>query len=139
MERARFQVIEHTQRLFKDSIGVDILAGLTQEQVRLLKRVFQKRHVHDHNEGIVSPRYADEIPEDAPLLGCPAPLTLEGLEAAAGVLQLVLERLVLARWRLCGNSRVNAGRAWTCGRPRPTAGVVGSGASAPVAGSSTMR
>jgi hypothetical protein len=97
IENGRFQNLTHTRRLFKDKAGVDIFADLTVDQIRLLKRVFEKRHVHEHNEGIISERYVEQIPEDAGLLGQRAQLSSEELEAAASVLRVVLERLVKAR------------------------------------------
>jgi len=97
MEDARFQNIDHTRRLFKSKAGVDILANTTVEQIRLLKRVFEKRHVHEHNEGVISERYVQQIPEDAALLGQRAQLSIEELEAAASVLRDILGRLVKSR------------------------------------------
>jgi len=43
------------------------------DEVRLLERVFEKRHVHEHDGGIVSPRYVEQIPGVAALLGQRAP------------------------------------------------------------------
>ena len=97
IEHGRFQNLTHTRRLFKENANVDIFADLTVDQIRLLKRVFEKRHVHDHNEGIISERYVEQIPEDAALLGQRAQLSLEELEDAASILRVVLERLVKAR------------------------------------------
>lgn len=97
LEHGRFQNLEHTRRLFKNAVGIDITARLTEAQKRLLKRVFQKRHLYEHNEGIVNDKYVAEIPEDAPLFGQKAPLSLGELEEAASVLRLVLTTLVDAR------------------------------------------
>jgi Zn finger protein HypA/HybF involved in hydrogenase expression len=97
IEQGRFQNLDHTRRLFRDVADVDIMEGLTDKQKRVLKRVFQKRHIYEHNEGIVNETYVKEIPEDAPLLGRKAPLSLGELEEAACALRLVLSRLVDAR------------------------------------------
>jgi hypothetical protein len=97
IDRGRFQNLDHTRRLFKDNAGMDIFSDLTIAQIRLLKRVFEKRNVYEHNEGIISKRFVEQIPEDAGLLGQKALLSLEELEAAASVLRIVLERLVKAR------------------------------------------
>jgi hypothetical protein len=56
IEHGRFQNLDHTCRLFKTEAGVNIFTALTTDQIRLLKRVFEKRHVHEHNEGIL-PRH----------------------------------------------------------------------------------
>lgn len=93
----RFQNLDHTRHLFRQSLLVDVFEGLEPEQIRMLKRIFEKRHVHEHNGGIVSDRYVVEIPEDAHLLGKPAPLSLEELETGASLLRLVLQVLVSRR------------------------------------------
>jgi hypothetical protein len=97
IEHGRYQNLHHTYRLFKAKAGVNIFAALTTDQIRLLKRVFEKRHVHEHNEGIISERYVEQIPEDVGLLGQRAQLSIEELEAAASVLRVVLAQLVKAR------------------------------------------
>jgi hypothetical protein len=97
IDAGRFQNLDHTRRAFRQALKVDVFGGLSIEQVRLLKRVFEKRHVHEHNEGIVSSRYVAEIPEDAHLLGKLAPLSLEELESASSLLRQVLEALVSRR------------------------------------------
>jgi hypothetical protein len=97
IQYGRFQNLDHTCRLFKTEAGVNIFTALTMEQIRLLKRVFEKRHVHEHNEGIISERYVEQIPEDVELLGQRAQLSIEELEAAASILRVVLEQLVKAR------------------------------------------
>lgn len=97
VEGGRFQNIKHTRKLFKKEAAVDILEGLQDEDIRCLKRVFEKRHVYDHNKGIASERYVKEIPEDVALLGEKVPLSLEELETSASVLRQVLEVLVAAR------------------------------------------
>lgn len=97
IEHGRFQNLDHTRRVFKDAAGLDIMGGLTAEQKRLLRRVFQKRHLYEHNEGIVNAKYVAEIPEDASLLSQKAPLSLGELEEAASALRLVLATLVDAR------------------------------------------
>jgi len=97
IDRGRFQNLDHTRRLFRRSAGIDIFTALDVDGIRLLKRVFEKRHVHEHNEGVISQRYVDQIPEDAALLGQKAELTVQELEEAASILRRVLEQLVKAR------------------------------------------
>lgn len=97
VDHGRYQNLDHTRRLFKDNADVDIFSDLSVDQLRLLKRVFEKRHVHKHNEGIISERYVEQIPEDAGFLGQRAHLSLEELDAAANILRVVLESLVKAR------------------------------------------
>ncbi|MDA2934723.1 hypothetical protein MYX82_10330 [Acidobacteria bacterium AH-259-D05] len=72
---------------------MDIFEGLAEEDLLPLRRVFQKRHVHEHNQGIICNKYVREIPEDKHLLGRPAELSLEELNAAAQSLRVVLGNL----------------------------------------------
>lgn len=97
LDRGRFQNLDHTRRLFRQAMGVDVFGSLDATQIRVLKRVFEKRHVHEHNEGVVSERYVREIPEDANLLGKVAPLSLAELKDGAAILRTVLETLVSHR------------------------------------------
>ena len=97
VKQGRFQNLDHTRKLFRKHVGVDFLQGLDHAEVRQLKQVFEKRNVYEHNEGVVNERYANQIPEDSVLLGSKAPLSVDELEAAAGTLRQVLERLVAAR------------------------------------------
>ena len=97
VDRGRFQNLDHTRRLFKDNAGVDIFYDLSVDQIRLLKRTFEKRNVYEHNEGIINERYIEQIPEDTGLVGQQAHLSLEELNATASILRVVLESLVKAR------------------------------------------
>lgn len=83
IDQGRFQNIEHTRRQFTSKVGIDLFYGLTQVQVRMIKRVFEKRHVAEHNEGIISKRYVEQIPEDKHLLGQKAELSISELGEAA--------------------------------------------------------
>jgi Zn finger protein HypA/HybF involved in hydrogenase expression len=95
--QGRFQNLEHTRRTFRSAKQIDLFDGFTEKDTRTLKRVFEKRHAAEHNEGIASERYVKEIPEDSHLLGQRLPLSLEELEEAAQLLRRALENLVAIR------------------------------------------
>jgi hypothetical protein len=97
IDKGRFQNIDEARRQFEASIAVDILEGLDPSQESVLRKVFEKRHLYEHNDGIVDQRYIEKIPDDARLIGQRAPLTIEELEQAADVLRIVLAKLVQAR------------------------------------------
>ncbi len=94
---ARFQNLAAARQAFLNGLGVDILAGLSATDNLALRRVFQKRHVWEHNDGVIDQRYVSEVPEDAALLGQKAPLSLDELELAAHAVRRVLEALVAVR------------------------------------------
>lgn len=94
IDQGRFQNIDHTRRQFKSKVGLDIFSGISSIQLRAIKRVFEKRHVAEHNECIISKRYIEQIPEDSDFLGQRAQLSIGELEEAALILRRVLDNLV---------------------------------------------
>jgi uncharacterized Zn finger protein (UPF0148 family) len=102
IEHGRFQNLDHTRRSFRSTLGVDILEGVSDREIRTLKRIFEKRHVHEHNRGIASERYVREVPEDADLVGRQVPLSEDELEEGVLILRRILERLVDNRPNMMG-------------------------------------
>ncbi len=88
-----FQDLYEARRAFKQKRGLDILEDLSSRELLVLRRVFQKRHVHIHNNGLIGDRYVRKVPEDSALLGQRAELSLEEFEAAARALRGVIDRL----------------------------------------------
>jgi len=98
-ETGRFQVLSSTGKFFKRHLGTDIFDGLSNDDMLTLRRVFHKRHLYEHNKGIINEKYTRMIPEDAKLLGKHAELSLDELERAAEVLRRVLDNLSRALGR----------------------------------------
>lgn len=94
IEKGRFQNIEHTRKQFKEAANVDIYQGLSQNDIRKIKRVFEKRHIAEHNNGIISERYIEQIPEDKNLLGQKVELSIEELDFASKILKTMLDKLL---------------------------------------------
>jgi uncharacterized Zn-finger protein len=94
---ARFQNVPATRKFFLDSLGIDIWSPLRVDVGLAVRRGFQKRHVLEHNGGIIDQRYIAEIPEDASLIGQEVSLELSELELAADGLRRMLETIVSAR------------------------------------------
>lgn len=92
-ETERFQILSNTRKFFKKHLGSDIFEGLSDDDSLTLRRVFQKRHLYEHNRGIINSKYIRMIPEDAKLLGAKAELSLDEIERAAEVLRHVLDNL----------------------------------------------
>lgn len=91
-----FQDLYGTRRFFKKHVGKDIFDGIEIAKIRQLQRLFQKRHVYEHNNGIMGDRYVRMMPEDASLKGRAAELSVEEWELAADTLRHVLDRVVNA-------------------------------------------
>lgn len=92
-EPGNFQELFSTRKFFRKKLGVDIFERLGDGDLLVLRRVFQKRHVCEHNQGIISEQYARKMPEDAKLIGQQADLSLEELESGAALLRGVLDKL----------------------------------------------
>lgn len=99
LENTNFQDLFVARRAFRTHCGVNILEGLASESLLALRRVFQKRHVHIHNNGKISERYVRKIPEDSALLGMNAPLSIDEFEIAASALRTVIDHVVATRNR----------------------------------------
>jgi hypothetical protein len=93
----RFQNLISAQKTFQSALGVDIIGTSSSIEALAMRRVFQKRHVAEHNGGIIDDRYVREIPEDATLLGQAASYSLDEFELAAFTVRQALESLVRAR------------------------------------------
>jgi len=99
-ETTRFQRLFDTRKFFKRKLGVDIFDGLSDAELLILRRLFEKRHICEHNRGIINDRYARMVPEDAQLTGQKAELSLDELVSAAKLLRYVLDNLIRAIERL---------------------------------------
>ena len=93
-DKNNFQSLYETRKFFKKRTGKDIFNSIDVSKIRQLQRLFQKRHVYEHNNGIISSRYVQKMPEDTHLQGQVAELSIEELEFAAETLRYVLDRLV---------------------------------------------
>ena len=94
IEKGRFQNIEHTRQLFKERLKIDLFQDLEQKDIRKIKRVFEKRNIAEHNAGIISKRYVEQIPEDVGLLGQKAELSIDELESASKILKVMLDKFM---------------------------------------------
>jgi len=96
VDKPSFQELFPTRRFFRKSAGVDMLEAIPDDDLLALRRVFQKRHVCQHADGMVTDQYIRKIPEDKELLGQEVQLSLEEFEEGARVLRQVLDRLCRA-------------------------------------------
>jgi hypothetical protein len=92
-EKARFQVLADARKFFKKHLGIDIFDGLSSDDMLTLRRVFQKRHLYEHDRGTINEKYTRMIPEDAKLMGKQAELSLDELERGTEALRRALDSL----------------------------------------------
>lgn len=95
LSNTNFQNISDTRQHFlKSPLKIDITAGLNDKERLTLRRVFQKRHVYDHNHGVINEKYIKLIPEDQKLIGEKAPLSLQEFEEAVQVQKKIIDTLI---------------------------------------------
>lgn len=97
-EKPSFQELFAARDYFKKHAGTDVLANLSEADVLVLRRVFQKRHACIHAGGVITERYVKKIPEDSALLGTRVAMSLDEFEAGAKALRVVMDSL-LTRFR----------------------------------------
>lgn len=93
-ESARFQVLKEARDFFKKRIGKDMYDGISADDQKEIRRVFLKRHLYEHNGGIVNAKYIQQMPEDHKYLGNLAPLSEEEFKNAAGILRRIISNLI---------------------------------------------
>jgi Zn finger protein HypA/HybF involved in hydrogenase expression len=93
-DTTRFQMLFETRKFFKDKLGEDILEELDNDKLLSLRRVFQKRHVYEHNHGVINEKYIRVIPEDSHLLNQKAELSLDEFINASQAMRSALDKLI---------------------------------------------
>jgi uncharacterized Zn-finger protein len=95
-ERGSFQDPYEARRFFKKHAGVDLLAELDDAQRLAVRRAFHKRHAWQHSRGIITERYVKKVPEDAPLLGSEATLSMQEFDLAVVGVRHMVDTLPIA-------------------------------------------
>ncbi|WP_429072079.1 hypothetical protein [Aeromonas veronii] len=93
-QKVNFQVLFDARRFFNKYVSVDILENLDQDKLLALRRLFQKRHLYTHSDGIINEQYIKKIPEDVALLGGKALLSVSEFEMASSALRIAIGDLV---------------------------------------------
>lgn len=92
-----FQSLRNAKKYFKKQNDIDIYEGLTDSDKTKIKRVFMKRHVYVHSEGIITDQYVKEVPEDSSLFGEKAVLSKEELVEGAKILRDIINNIVMTK------------------------------------------
>jgi len=61
-DATRFQVLFEVRNFFKKHLGIDMLDGLTSDELLTIRRIFQKRHLYEHEGDKINDRYINMIP-----------------------------------------------------------------------------
>lgn len=89
-----FQNLESSAKFFKNAYNKNLFDGLKKGEILTIKRVFQKRHVCQHNNCIIDQKYIDIIPEDTALLGQKASLDIKEFENAAKIMKEIILKII---------------------------------------------
>lgn len=92
--RYNFQNLESAKSFFKNYFSRDMFQGLSLDEELSVKRIFQKRHVYQHNKGIIDQRYVNLIPEDSYLLNKKATLTQEEFIKGTEAMRKILVKII---------------------------------------------
>jgi len=60
LSKQRFYDVEEIQTTFKNWFDIDVFAGMKEEEVRSVARMFYRRHVYEHTGGEVDQKYLDD-------------------------------------------------------------------------------
>lgn len=93
-KKYNFQNLDVAEKFFKNAYRINLFDGFKKGEVLIIKRLFQKRHVYQHNKGVIDQKYVDAIPEDASLLGQVALLDVEEFRDAATVMRKILLKII---------------------------------------------
>jgi hypothetical protein len=93
-KKYNFQNLESVDSFFSDNYGINFFGELSKDEALTIKRLFQKRHVCQHNKGIIDQKYINIIPEDASLLNQIAPLCLEEFKDTTAIMRKMLLRII---------------------------------------------
>ncbi|MEX1014357.1 MAG: hypothetical protein WDZ80_04320 [Candidatus Paceibacterota bacterium] len=89
-----FQNLDSSNKFFQDIHGTSLFDDLSEDEALTVKKVFQKRHIYQHNKGRVDQKYIGNIPEDSMLLGKSAPLDLDEFKDATKAIRKILLKAV---------------------------------------------
>lgn len=89
-KKYNFQNLESSREFFLKTNNKDIFTDISKEDMLMIKRLFQKRHVYQHNKGRIDEKYIIAIPDDNALLGQPAILDINEFTTATSVMRKML-------------------------------------------------
>jgi hypothetical protein len=93
-KKFNFQNLDTTEKFFRDQFHKELFLNVTSSEIEIIKRFFQKRHVYQHNKGIIDQKYVEVIPADISLLGKKASLTVVEFVDATSVLRKMIINII---------------------------------------------
>jgi len=93
-KKYNFQNLESAGKFFKNAYNINFFEGLKKSEILTIKRLFQKRHICQHNKCIIDQKYIDIIPEDTALLGQKADLNIKEFISATKVLKKIILKII---------------------------------------------
>lgn len=93
-KKYNFQNLDSAENFFKDTYSIDLFDGLQKDEVLTIKKLFQKRHIYQHNKGVIDEKYIGVIPDDMSLLGQVALLDLEEFIDTTTVMRKILLKII---------------------------------------------
>ncbi len=69
LNKISFQNIVCARKILNSAFGFDIFSNLSTEEISFINKMFQKRHVYTHNNGLVDQKYLDKTGETGLKIG----------------------------------------------------------------------
>ncbi|MEQ9403195.1 MAG: hypothetical protein RIM99_06410 [Cyclobacteriaceae bacterium] len=88
-----YQDLKNVVRAFK-KFDIDIYEGISLEEKLIIKKIFQKRHVLQHNAGRINEKFQKQFPEEEFQLGEQVPLDKNEFICGAEVLKKVINNIL---------------------------------------------
>ena len=93
-KKYNFQNLDSAKEFFHDHFNINMFQGLISDEILSIKRLFQKRHLYQHNRGFIDQKYINIIPEDSHLLNNEAPLTREEFIKGAEAMRKIMVKMI---------------------------------------------
>ncbi len=92
-KKTNFQNINSSEKYFRDSLNVEILENLHSQNLQDMRVVFEKRHVEQHNSGIIDEKYVANLGLDDSSLGNKVAYSKSELQSALKAMKGVSSNL----------------------------------------------
>jgi hypothetical protein len=93
LERMRFHNLNGTTAEFKSGFDIDILEGLKPDDVQFAQLMFHRRHVYEHNGGVVDEKYMNDSGDTSVRLGQAIRETQASAHRLIGLVEKMAENL----------------------------------------------
>jgi len=93
-KKYNFQNLDIAELFFREKFNKELFARLPQKDIEKIKRFFQKRHVYQHNKGVIDEKYVQIIPSDVHLLNTKAKLEVNEFTDTTTIMRQIILNII---------------------------------------------